>query len=39
VAITGKPPVAATGEVILERGDNAIDAACALIASTWHTLS
>src|SRR5947208_533974 len=42
MAVTGKPIAAAVGAKILERGGNAVDAACAMIAATataWTTLS
>lgn len=42
VAITGKPLAATAGARIFERGGNAVDAACAMIAATstmWDTLS
>lgn len=42
VAITGKPLAATAGAKIFERGGNAIDAACAMIAATstmWDVLS
>ncbi len=42
VAITGKPLAATAGAKILERGGNAVDAACAMIAATstmWDVLS
>ncbi|HQX47743.1 MAG TPA: gamma-glutamyltransferase [Steroidobacteraceae bacterium] len=42
VAITGKPLGATAGARIFERGGNAVDAACAMIAATstlWDTLS
>ncbi len=42
VAITGKPLAATAGAMIFQKGGNAIDAACAMIASTstmWDTLS
>jgi len=42
MAITGKPLAATAGAQIFERGGNAIDAACAMIAATstmWDTLS
>jgi gamma-glutamyltranspeptidase/glutathione hydrolase len=42
MAITGKPLAATAGAMMYERGGNAIDAACAMIAATstlWDTLS
>jgi gamma-glutamyltranspeptidase/glutathione hydrolase len=42
MAVTGKPIAAAAGAKIFERGGNAVDAACAMIAATstaWSTLS
>ncbi len=42
MAVTGKPIAAAAGAKIFERGGNAVDAACAMIAATstaWTTLS
>jgi gamma-glutamyltranspeptidase/glutathione hydrolase len=42
VAITGKPLGATAGAMIFERGGNAVDAACAMLAATstmWDTLS
>ena len=42
VAITGKPLAATTGAMIFVKGGNAVDAACAMLASTstmWDTLS
>lgn len=42
VAITGKPLAATSGAKIFERGGNAVDAACAMLASTctmWDVLS
>jgi gamma-glutamyltranspeptidase/glutathione hydrolase len=42
VAITGKPLAATAGAKIFERGGNAIDAACAMLAATctmWDVLS
>lgn len=42
MAITGKPLAATTGAKIFERGGNAIDAACAMLAATctmWDVLS
>ncbi|MEW6737359.1 MAG: gamma-glutamyltransferase [Acidobacteriota bacterium] len=42
MAITGKPLAATTGAMMFQKGGNAIDAACAMIASTstmWDTLS
>jgi gamma-glutamyltranspeptidase/glutathione hydrolase len=42
VAVTGKPLAATAGAKIFERGGNAVDAACAMIAATstmWDTLS
>jgi gamma-glutamyltranspeptidase/glutathione hydrolase len=41
VAITGKPLAATAGALIFERGGNAVDAACAMLAATctmWDTL-
>lgn len=42
VAVTGKPIAATAGAMIFQRGGNAVDAACAMIAATstmWDTLS
>src|SRR5580692_12975715 len=42
MAVTGKPLAATAGAMIFERGGNAVDAACAMIAATstaWTTLS
>jgi gamma-glutamyltranspeptidase/glutathione hydrolase len=42
LAITGKPLAATTGAMIFQKGGNAVDAACAMIAATctmWDTLS
>ena len=42
MAVTGKPIAAAAGAKIFERGGNAVDAACAMIAAAstaWTTLS
>lgn len=42
MAITGKPLAATAGAMIFERGGNAVDAACAMLASTctmWDVLS
>src|SRR5437016_8676131 len=42
MAVTGKPIAAAAGAKVFERGGNAVDAACAMIAATataWTTLS
>ncbi|HET6340675.1 MAG TPA: gamma-glutamyltransferase [Gemmatimonadota bacterium] len=42
IAITGKPLAATTGALIFERGGNAVDAACAMLAATstmWDVLS
>ncbi|MGH7558034.1 MAG: gamma-glutamyltransferase family protein, partial [Gemmatimonadota bacterium] len=42
VAITGKPLAATAGAMIFERGGNAVDAACAMLAATstmWDVLS
>ena len=42
VAVTGKPLAATAGAMIFQRGGNAVDAACAMIAATstmWDTLS
>jgi gamma-glutamyltranspeptidase/glutathione hydrolase len=42
LAITGKPLAATAGAMIFQRGGNAVDAACAMIAATstmWDTLS
>jgi gamma-glutamyltranspeptidase / glutathione hydrolase len=42
VAITGKPLAATAGAMIFQKGGNAVDAACAMIAATstmWDTLS
>lgn len=41
VAITGKPLAATTGAMMFQKGGNAVDAACAMIAATstmWDTL-
>ena len=41
VAITGKPLAATAGSMIFQRGGNAVDAACAMLAATctmWDTL-
>ena len=41
VAITGKPLAATAGAMMFERGGNAVDAACAMLAATstmWDTL-
>ncbi|HLT90284.1 MAG TPA: gamma-glutamyltransferase [Woeseiaceae bacterium] len=41
VAITGKPLAATAGAMIFQRGGNAVDAACAMLAATstmWDTL-
>jgi gamma-glutamyltranspeptidase/glutathione hydrolase len=41
VAITGKPLAATAGALIFDRGGNAVDAACAMLAATctmWDTL-
>src|SRR6201981_219761 len=41
-AITGKPLAATAGAMIFQKGGNAVDAACAMIAATstmWDTLS
>jgi gamma-glutamyltranspeptidase/glutathione hydrolase len=34
MAVTGKPLAATAGAMIFERGGNAVDAACAMIAAT-----
>ena len=42
MAITGKPLAATAGAIVFQRGGNAVDAACAMIAATstmWDTLS
>jgi gamma-glutamyltranspeptidase/glutathione hydrolase len=42
VAVTGKPTAATAGAMIFQKGGNAVDAACAMIAATstmWDTLS
>jgi gamma-glutamyltranspeptidase/glutathione hydrolase len=42
MAITGKPLAATAGAMVFEKGGNAVDAACAMIAATstmWDTLS
>jgi gamma-glutamyltranspeptidase/glutathione hydrolase len=42
MAVTGKPLAATTGAMIFQKGGNAVDAACAMIAATstmWDTLS
>lgn len=42
VAITGKPLAATAGAMVFQKGGNAVDAACAMIAATstmWDTLS
>ena len=42
VAVTGKPLAATAGAMIFQRGGNAVDAACAMLAATttmWDTLS
>jgi len=42
MAITGKPLAATAGAMIFQRGGNAVDAACAMLAATstmWDTLS
>lgn len=42
MAITGKPLAATTGAIIFQKGGNAIDAACAMLAATctmWDVLS
>ncbi len=42
VAITGKPLAATAGAITFQKGGNAVDAACAMIAATstmWDTLS
>ncbi len=42
MAITGKPLAATSGSIIFQRGGNAVDAACAMLASTctmWDVLS
>src|SRR5215212_7441380 len=42
VAVTGKPLAATAGAMIFQKGGNAVDAACAMIAATstmWDVLS
>jgi len=42
LAITGKPLAATAGAMIFQKGGNAVDSACAMIAATctmWDTLS
>lgn len=42
MAITGKPLAATAGSMVFQKGGNAVDAACAMIAATctmWDTLS
>src|SRR5215813_3989954 len=42
MAITGKPLAATAGSIIFQRGGNAVDAACAMLAATctmWDVLS
>src|SRR5574338_760895 len=42
MAITGKPLAATAGAMMFQKGGNAVDAACAMIAATctmWDTLS
>src|SRR5713101_7201406 len=42
VAVTGKPIAATAGAMIFQKGGNAVDSACAMIAATstmWDTLS
>src|SRR6266550_7416431 len=42
MAITGKPLAATAGSMIFQKGGNAVDAACTMIAATstmWDTLS
>ncbi len=42
MAITGKPMAATAGSIIFEKGGNAVDAACAMLAATctmWDVLS
>src|SRR5215218_4091589 len=42
VAVTGKPLAATAGAMMFQRGGNAVDAACAMIAATstmWDVLS
>ncbi|HKC26053.1 MAG TPA: gamma-glutamyltransferase [Thermoanaerobaculia bacterium] len=42
LAITGKPLAATAGAIVFQKGGNAVDAACAMIAATctmWDTLS
>src|SRR5258708_22074946 len=42
MAVTGKPLAATAGSMIFQKGGNAVDAACAMIAATstmWDTLS
>src|SRR5689334_10192047 len=42
MAVTGKPLAATAGAIVFQKGGNAVDAACAMIAATctmWDTLS
>src|SRR5918992_472245 len=42
MAITGKPLAATAGAIVFQKGGNAVDAACAMLAATstmWDTLS
>jgi len=39
MAITGKPLAATAGAMIFQQGGNAVDAAAAMIAATWSTVS
>ena len=42
MAITGKPLAATAGSMIFQKGGNAVDAACAMLAATctmWDVLS
>ena len=42
MAITGKPLAATAGAIVFNKGGNAVDAACAMLASTctmWDVLS
>ena len=36
VAITGKPLAATAGAMMFQKGGNAVDAACAMLAATTH---
>ena len=38
VAITGKPLAATAGAKIFERGGNAVDATCAMLAANMHNV-